>query len=122
MGMSFSQMYPLYLIRTAASLFGLGIAFTNIQEIQNLVVGIAMMVMAVVTFSIGSFRYFTLKKGLEDPGMRQSIPVLLLEIHGFHRVGVKYYVGLCTICFFGILIERFYDSIASFINNNTDGK
>lgn len=97
-------------------------AFVKVPEIQDLVTGSILMVMGGLTFAIGSFRYFTLKKGLEDPGILSSVKSHLAEIHGFHRVGIKYYVGLCAVCFLAVLIERFYDSLAAFINNNTDGK
>eukprot|EP01127_Copromyxa_protea_P013772 TRINITY_DN3729_c0_g1_i1.p1 TRINITY_DN3729_c0_g1~~TRINITY_DN3729_c0_g1_i1.p1 ORF type:complete len:181 (+),score=37.69 TRINITY_DN3729_c0_g1_i1:52-594(+) len=97
-------------IRSSVALFGLGMLFVKVQGIEDLVVGNILMSMAVLTLGIGSVRYFALKRGLEDP-----------EIRAFQRVGIKYYAVLCTGVFLGVLLERFYESLMSFVNDDDFG-
>lgn len=79
-----------------------------------------MLAASLLTFVIGALRYFTLKKGLESPGiLSYGDNVNTAEIHAFHRVGIRHYLFMLGACFLAVVIERFYSRISAFIDSNS---
>eukprot|EP01129_Flabellula_baltica_P013797 TRINITY_DN6485_c0_g1_i1.p1 TRINITY_DN6485_c0_g1~~TRINITY_DN6485_c0_g1_i1.p1 ORF type:complete len:157 (-),score=15.35 TRINITY_DN6485_c0_g1_i1:74-544(-) len=91
-------------VRTACSLFALAVAFLKIEIIYDLMLGMFILFMSMVTFVVGMVRYYQVKIVLERPGEA-----------GFNRLGLRYYIGILLLCFTAVIIYRGYTAVDLFV-------